>query len=195
MRNGEPLVVKKRRHVARNRVFDVYFDHVVEAGGAEVPEYLVIQPRASADNLVTGVSVLPELDGNLGLLRVHRHAIGAAAWEVPRGFVETGESAASSAVRELEEETGLGVAVADLSPAGTMTPEAGVIAARVCLFIARKCHRIRDFTAGELGHCEFRWFSPQLAMAMAEESRIEDPSTLLLIYRYSLDARSPRELA
>lgn len=183
-----PITLKSRRRIAENQVFDVYFDHIVHEGGAEVPTYLVVAPKAVSADLVTGVSVLPVMGGRVGLLRLHRHAIGALTWEVPRGFVEVGEPAAVSAARELEEEVGLRVAPENLADAGFMTPEAGIIAARVALFIARDCEPVRAFAADEMGHSAFVWFNLEEALTMAKSSEIQDPSTLLLIYRLAIDA-------
>lgn len=181
------VVTVTRKRIAENRVFDVYFDHLMGAGGNEVPAYLVVAPKATHENLVTGVSVLPEMDGRLGLLRVYRHAIGAVTLEVPRGFVESGEPDAASAMRELDEEAGLAVAPEDLQSAGFMTPEGSLLAARVHLYFAHRCRRVREYAPGELGHHGLEWFAPEQALAMAAASEIEDPSTLLLVYRYALE--------
>ncbi len=176
-----------RKRIAENQVFDVYFDHIAGPDGSEVPAYLVVAPKAAHANLVTGVSVLPEMDGRLGLLRVYRHAIGAVTLEVPRGFVESGEPDAQSAMRELDEEAGLAVAPEDLQSAGFMTPEASLLAARVHLFFAHRCRRVRAYAPEELGHHGLEWFTPAQALAMAAASEIQDPSTLLLVYRYALE--------
>ena len=190
--SGAPksVVTLARTRIAGNQVFDVYFDHVAGPGGNEVPAYLVVAPRVANENLVTGVSVLPEIDGRLGLLRVYRHAIGIVTLEVPRGFVDPGEADAASAMRELVEETGLAVAPVDLRSAGYIAPEGSLLAARVHLFFALRCRRVRDYVPDELGHHGLEWFTPAQALAMAAASEIQDPSTLLLIYRFALE--SPR---
>lgn len=181
------ITLKTRRLIAENQVFDVYFDHIVEDGGAEVPAYLVVAPKAVSEDLVTGASVLPVTEGRIGLLRLYRHAIGELTWEVPRGFVEAGESPGDAAARELEEEAGLIVDKDNLIDAGRMTPEAGVLAARVALYIAQDCRRVREYAADELGHTDFVWFSIDEALDMAHGAQIQDPSTLLLIHRFALD--------
>ncbi|MBI3371298.1 MAG: NUDIX hydrolase [Betaproteobacteria bacterium] len=181
------VVTLARKRIAENQVFDVYFDHLAGPGENEVPTYLVVAPKAAHENLVTGVGVLPEMDGRLGLLRVYRHAIGAVTLEVPRGFVESGEPDAASAMRELDEEAGLVVAPEDLQSAGFMTPEGSLLAARVHLFFAHQCRRVRSYAPEELGHRGLEWFTPAQALAMAAASEIQDPSTLLLVYRYALE--------
>ena len=183
------ITLKSRHRIARNQVFDVYFDHIAEEGGAEIPDYLVIAPRSAAEDLVTGVSVLPVMDGKIGLLRLYRRAIDGPAWEVPRGFVDSGEAPRRAAVRELDEEAGLAVEEHSLEDAGRITPEGGLIAARVALFIAHGCRRVRAFRTSELGHESFVWFSVGEGLAMANSSEIQDPSTLLLIYRLAMDDR------
>ena len=46
------------------------------------------------------------------------HATGSPRWDIPKGMAEAGESFAAAAVRELQEETGLTVAEAELRPLG-----------------------------------------------------------------------------
>jgi len=181
------VTLKSRRRIAENAVFDVFFDHIVDERGNEVPTYLVVAPKGVAGDLVTGVSVLPVNGGKVGLLRLHRHAVGQLTWEVPRGFVDAGESPAAAAIRELAEEAGLTVAVEDLVDAGRMTPEAGILAARVALFIARDCREKRAFVADEFGHADFVWFPLDEALTLARSSEIQDPSTLLLLQRIVID--------
>lgn len=181
------VTLKSRRRIAENAVFDVFFDHIVDERGNEVPTYLVVAPKGVAGDLVTGVSVLPVNEGKVGLLRLHRHAVGQFTWEVPRGFVDAGESPAAAAIRELAEEAGLTVAVEDLVDAGRMTPEAGILAARVALFIAQDCRKERAFVADEFGHADFVWFPLDEALTLARRSEIQDPSTLLLLQRIVID--------
>jgi len=47
------------------------------------------------------------------------HATRSPRWDIPKGLAEAGESFVAAAVRELEEETGLRVAEADVRPLGT----------------------------------------------------------------------------
>ncbi|MFO1321983.1 MAG: NUDIX hydrolase [Burkholderiales bacterium] len=184
-----PVVTRSRRHIAENQVFDVYFDHVSTPDGREdVPTYLVVAPKGAGPDGVTGVSVLPEMDGKLGLLRLYRHAIRKMTWEVPRGFIDPGESHEASALRELEEESGLTTAPEDLESMGVIAPEGSLIAARIHLYVAHRCRRVRPYVAAEMGHAGLQWVSLGEALALADAAGIEDPSTLLLLYRLALQA-------
>ena len=180
------MVLRERRRLAENEVFRIYFDHVIDANGVEVRDYLVVAPKYQGDNLVTGVSVLPMVDDKIGLLHLHRHAIGAMTWEVPRGFTDEGESDLQSARRELQEETGLGVSTSNIHSLGFITPEASLLAARIHLFVAEGCARIDSFQSREFGHQNMQWLEFDEAIAMAEQGEIQDPSTLVALYRYGL---------
>ena len=180
------MVLRDRRMLAENQVFRIYFDHVVDSNGIEVPNYLVVAPKYQSANLVTGVSVLPLMEGKVGLLYLYRHAIGAMTWEVPRGFIDEGETDLQSARRELKEEAGLDVSIGNIHSLGFVTPEASLLAARIHLYLAEGCARIDSFRPRELGHQEMRWFEFDEAIAMAEDGEIQDPSTLIALYRYGL---------
>ena len=183
------MVLRDRRMLAENQVFRIYFDHVVDANGIEVPNYLVVAPKYQSANLVTGVSVLPLMEGKVGLLYLYRHAIGAMTWEVPRGFIDEGETDLQSARRELQEEAGLDVSTGNIHSLGFITPEASLLVARIHLFVAEGCTREHSFLPSELGHQDMRWFEVDEAMAMAERGDSQDPSTLVALYRYSLRRR------
>ena len=118
--------LRQRRLACENIRFEVFLDDVENPNGEIVQNYLVVAPKIKTGDLVTGVAVLPVVDGKLGLLRIYRHAIQRHLWEVPRGFIDPGESDRKSALRELEEETGLSCADADLESLGIFAPEPGL---------------------------------------------------------------------
>lgn len=173
-----------RRLVCENSKFHIYFDDVESPDGSIIRDYLVVAPKVRTDNLITGIAVLPVVDGRVGLLRIFRHPIEDYSWEVPRGFIDPGEDAATSALRELEEETGLQCEHSDLVSLGYVTPEAGVIAARLHCYAATRCVAGRAFVPGELGHREFRLFEPAELGEMIRAGAIQDPCTLLSCFRY-----------
>ncbi|MBM3393096.1 MAG: NUDIX hydrolase [Betaproteobacteria bacterium] len=128
-----PVRFVRRKPGCANRMIEVFLDDIEEAGGASVSDFIVLALRQKTGNLVTGVAVLPLVDGNFGLLKIFRHPIRDYTWEVPRGFVDADEEASVSALRELEEETGLQCDARDLIDLGTMLPEPGIMAALTCV--------------------------------------------------------------
>ena len=184
MKDDIPIRLVKRKLGCANRVFEVFLDHIEGPGGETVLDFVVLSPREKSENHVTGVAILPILDGNLGLLQIYRHPVRGYTREVPRGFVDAGEKAIISALRELEEETGLQCDPQDVIDLGTLLPDPGIMAARTHLFAATRCHRTGPYTANELGHKELRFFTPDEFAEMAHKGEIEDAQTLVVYYRY-----------
>lgn len=187
-------VLRNRRLACENSKFKVFFDHVEEKDGLSVPDYLVVAPKHKLANTVTGVAILPIVDGKYALLEIYRHAIDGHSWEVPRGFVEAGEDCIESVMRELKEETGLYCKEEDIMPLGYMTPDAGILAARIQLFVVNQCQWQVSYVANEIGHRSLRLFEDAEVASMAEESIIQDPCTLIAYYRYMEKVRKERRL-
>ena len=53
------------------------------------------------------VGIVPYEDGNIWLVGQYRYALNAYSWEIPEGGSPFGEAIEDSALRELEEETGI----------------------------------------------------------------------------------------
>ena len=186
MTDDAPVRLVRRRIGCSNRLIEVFLDDIEEPGGARVSDFIVLAPRQTAGNLVTGVAVLPVLDGSIGMLRIYRHPVRDFTWEIPRGFVDPGEQAGVSALRELSEETGLQCDPTDMVDLGTMLPEPGIVAGRTHLFAATKCRRIRPFEVSEMGHRELRFFGADDVAAMMRQRVVEDASALVALHRYLL---------
>ena len=180
-----PIRVIGRHLAGENTKFLVYFDHVVDNAGFEVKNYLVVAPKNAGKNLVTGVAILPIVGEQVGLVRIYRPAIRAYSWEIPHGFVDEGESDNSSALREMLEETGLAVESRYFSSLGYITPDPGVLAARVHLYLAEACHMTQQIQR-ELGLREFRFFPFRVLEKMIERSEIQDTFTLAAWCKYQL---------
>ena len=148
-------------------------------------DYLVVAPKRVAADLVTGVAILPVFEGKIGLLRIYRHPIGRYSWEIPRGFIDQQEVSASAASRELKEETGLDCKPEAIRSLGFITPDAGILAARVQLFAATQCEKERDFAPAEIGHRELRFFNMEQVEKMILVSELQDPSTIIAFFLYS----------
>ncbi|MBI5753339.1 MAG: NUDIX hydrolase [Hydrogenophilales bacterium] len=179
-----PIKLHAHRLVAENLRFELFFDHIEAPDGQQVEKYLVVAPRVKTDQLVTGVSVFPIWEGKVGLVQVYRHPLRAYCWELPRGFIDEGEMPEVSALRELEEETGLTCRPEDLQSLGLYAPEAGTLAARVHLFLARHCTRKSEFSAEEFGHHALQFFTLGEIDTLIESGEIQEPGALIAYYRY-----------
>jgi ADP-ribose pyrophosphatase len=178
------FVVKSRRQVAANSVFDIFFDHLAEPPDREVADFLVVQPKHVGPDGITGVCVLPVVANRFALVNCYRHPVGQMSLEAPKGFVESGETSSQAALRELHEETGLSCAAANLVSLGAVIPEPGIINGRLALFVARDCTGTIRIDAKELGMSAVRLFTPPELEAEIAAQRVEDAVTLLLLCRY-----------
>lgn len=178
------VTVKARQHVASNTVFDIYFDHLVEPPDREVLQFLVVAPKNRVGTGVTGVSVLPVVDGQLALVRCYRHPISGVSWEGPTGFIDAGELPEQAALRELAEETGLSCRAENLVSFGVVAPEPGLLDGRAALFLALDCKGELRLDNLEIGLTSVGLFEPAEVEAMIEGGAIQDATTLVLYYRY-----------
>ena len=178
------VVVKGRRLAAANSKWKVYFDHLIDKRGNEVPDYMVVEGYHPRQDRITGIAVLPILDGHFVILRSYRHALGTELWEVPRGFVDEGESPGDAALRELAEETGLRCAPADLVPLGLYAPEASTMKARGALFAASRCVGQPRLPDDEIGLAAIEVVDPNTMAKLVTAGAIEDAGTLIVYYRY-----------
>lgn len=183
---GEPgIELLGRRLVCRNEVYEVYLDLIADRSGRRVPDYLSVVPRGADSSGLAGVAVLPvRRGGDFGLLRIFHHPMGDAGWEIPKGFIDRGESPRAAAVRELAEETGLAAPEDRIVALGSLCPAPGVVRARLALFAAFDVE-----PAGSPGHEDpgigsLKFVSPAEMLAMADAGQIDEPCTLVAAYRY-----------
>ncbi len=187
MSDDKPPVRRLASRVAlENRVWRVDLDHIVDAGGNEVPEYLVLSPRGHAAGQAGGVAVLPLLeDGRVVLLRNWRHAVNSWSWEAAKGFMEKGETPEAAARRELAEETGLACGPDDLVPLGAVFSEPAALATSAAMFLARGCRPIAGHAPveDELGLGKPQAMTRAAADEIARSGGMRDAVSLLLLAR------------
>lgn len=93
--------VRSSKDVFDGKVIKVRTDHVTMPGGNESQRDVVVHPGA------VGVVALDE-SGRVMLIKQYRHPVKETLWELPAGLLDVeGESALSTAQRELAEEAGL----------------------------------------------------------------------------------------
>lgn len=176
--------LKQRRLAAQNTKWRVFLDHVVDHRGNEVEDYLVVEGLREAARKVTGVCVLPVIDGRFVLIRSYRHPMREEIWELPRGTLDGGEATAMAALREMSEETGLSCAPEHLVSLGLYIPDPGTMAARAELFAATRCTGTPRLQADEMGLNEIKIVGFAELGRMVAEGEIEDAATLIAFYRY-----------
>ncbi len=125
------------------------------------------------------VALVPMVDAShVCLVRNRRHAVGKTLVEVPAGTIESGESPAQTAARELLEETGYRAGRIRLIREWYVSP--GVMTERMYLFLCE------DLEPGQADHqpdeelvtVVVTWAE---ALAMVEDGRIEDAKTMLAL--------------
>jgi ADP-ribose pyrophosphatase len=173
-----------RRLACENRLFDVFFDTIETPGGEVIEDFLIVRPKISAPGGIVGVCVLPEVDGKIGLMRGYRHQLDEDVWQAPAGFIDAGESAAQTAIRELGEETMLSCEPSNLVSLGSYLPDAGLVEGRVALFVARDCVSSRAQRQLEVGAGAIQFFDRKALAELARTSRTTGGSTLIACFRY-----------
>ncbi|MCK9395007.1 MAG: NUDIX hydrolase [Methylobacter sp.] len=141
--------------------------------------------------MLTGVSVLPVKDNQLGLIQVFRHPMGRWSWEAPKGFIDLDESPEQAAMRELYEETGFELSAENLYSLGQTTPEAGLINGRIGLYAAVldvKC--VPDSVTHELGHGKLEFFDRGQIAKLITLGQIEDACTLSALFLYFIQQQN-----
>ncbi len=179
-----PFLILGRRTVATNARFRLHFDHLKMEQGEEVPAFLVVDPLYRTAEGYTGVVILPFLAGRIILQRVYRHPVSRWGWEIPRGFIDEGETPIEAAQRELVEETGLFCETGALRPLGELLPEPGVINGRILAYAATECRELPERRLPELGCGEYRPFSPGEIAVMAGQGEFNCATSLACLALY-----------
>jgi ADP-ribose pyrophosphatase len=130
---GLPTAPERRLSTRRGfdgKLLHVRVDTVRLASGRETVREVIEHPGSVA------IIALTE-DRRVILVRQYRYAAGRTLLEIPAGTLDTDESPAEAARRELIEETGF--APGHLTELVTYSPTAGYSSERMTLFLAEGC--------------------------------------------------------
>jgi len=177
--------VKARTQVFQNTKLRVLKDHVTD-GEHEVLDFMVVEPVVLRDDRIGGIAVVPIIDDHVVLIPMYRHALGRTALEVPRGFVDRGESPAEAASRELAEEAALDCPASRMISLGFCAPEPGIIAARIALFAAPDCTPCAPRPDQDMGRGANVRVPVSEVPAMLREAAIECAASSLALHRWML---------
>jgi ADP-ribose pyrophosphatase len=178
--------IVSRRLMCANTRFDVFFDAVQYQDGRLSEDILVIRPKIQARDMTVGVCILPEVNGQIGLMRSYRHHLGREVWQAPAGFVEDGEEPVQTAKRELEEETMLTCSSERMQTLGSFFPDAALIQGCVALFVARDAAPYNNGAKrpAEIGTGKLELFSIAALSDLVESTDAIGGSTLAACFRY-----------
>jgi 8-oxo-dGTP pyrophosphatase MutT (NUDIX family) len=151
-----------------------------EAGG---PGFIRIEERYGAP----GVAILPISRGMVGLVTLYRRTVGGFTLEIPRGFGGESDSIRGDAVRELQQETGIELNEAELIDLGFVSPNTGIMNARVAVFAAT----LDSPTVQDIPDIEevdaFNWYTLAQVQEFIAEGRVDDSFTLGALYKATID--------
>ena len=145
-----------------NSRFDVFFDRLELPDGKILPDFLTVRPLIQDAQGHAGALVLPEINQQIGLMSGYRHQFATEFWQAPGGFMEPGETVRATAMRELQEETGLSCPEDCLVSLGSICPDPGLIDAKVAIFLARCAPPSNiESTDREIGVGHLQFFSTE----------------------------------
>ncbi|HEY2145374.1 MAG TPA: NUDIX hydrolase [Steroidobacteraceae bacterium] len=168
----KPMAVASTQQFS-GRVIQVSTERLRYANGREYDIDYVRHPGAAAVVAVDG-------QRRVCLVRQYRHGIEDFLWEIPAGKLDAGEPPEVCAVRELQEETGLGAR--QWTSLGLYLPAPGIFTEIIHLYLAR------DLAVGPPNpdadeELELKWLPLEDAVARILAGELNDGKTALGLWR------------
>ena len=101
--------------------------------------------RIDSSDWANIVPITPE--GNVVLVRQYRHGADRVTLETPGGLVDSGETPAEAAAREMLEETGY--RASEIMSLGAVNPNPAIFGNRLHAFVARESVQVAEIQPGE----------------------------------------------
>jgi 8-oxo-dGTP pyrophosphatase MutT (NUDIX family) len=161
---------RTRAHLEYQNEYVVVYNDDVTMPDGEPSTYLRIESPMPG----LGVVVLALMDDRIGLVHTYRYPIAQWQWALPRGFAQS-DDVLETARGELREE--LGVVTSKLTAIGHVTPDSGMLAARVAVVLAGVDGPLESHTDTQEVHA-IDWVSPALLDERIAAGSIEDGFTL-----------------
>lgn len=152
-------------------VFEVVRDRLQEEAGHEIYRDVVLHPGGAG-----GVPIFS--DGRIALVRQYRHPAGRELLEIPAGKLDAGETPATCAAREIEEE--LGVRVGRIEKLTEFYSTPGFCAEKIYVYLATELTP----SVQKLDHdeaVEIVYLSLEEAWQLVERGDIEDAKTIIAL--------------
>lgn len=133
-----------------------------------------------------GACVLYVENGKVLLVRQYRYAYGESIYEIPAGKLEKGEDPRLSALRELEEETGVKAEKSQLLYVIYPTP--GYTNEKIYIYRAYAGEKVdRHLDEGEF--LDVEWVPIEKVKEMLENGEIKDGKTVIALQAYFLSEK------
>ena len=128
-----------------------------------------------------GVCILAEYEGKIAFVQQYRYAYQEEVLELPAGKIEKGEDPYKSALRELEEETGL--IAESLDDYGIMYPSPGYTDEKIYLYVAKNIKNGRQHLDND-EVIDVIYLSDSEINEYLKNNVIKDAKTICLLYKY-----------
>lgn len=132
-----------------------------------------------------GSCILAVKDDKVLLVRQFRYAVGCETWEIPAGKVDIGENPLDTAIRELEEETGL--IPQDITLIYETYPTPGYSSEHIYIYFA-KTFKQGNVHLDENEFLNCKWFDLLTLKNMISTGEIKDGKTIIALQYLFLNA-------